>query len=167
MKKQSRKLILKICNTKKEVAMKKSLGIGLLVLVMSLVFAISAFGADKLIVKDASGTNDVFKVENTGALTISGTDTLNNFTLNVAGATGGARNVQISTGYGNSRMAFVVGDPTDQAPRFIALGSEDQSVNKGAAYFDYGSKLHDLPAATFNVRYLYTTGNQPMIFRRR
>ncbi len=46
--------------------MKKSLGIGSLVLVISLVLAISAFGADKLIVKDASGTNNVFKVTDTG-----------------------------------------------------------------------------------------------------
>lgn len=54
--------------------MKKSGLRGMIMLpaVFVLAFSVAAFGADKLIVKDSAGTNTVFKVEDTGAITAPG-----------------------------------------------------------------------------------------------
>jgi len=70
-------LILNILSVKKEATMKKSLGIGLMVFLMSIVLAISAFGADRLIVQDQNA-NTKFMVTDQGAMGIGTTtpDTL-------------------------------------------------------------------------------------------
>jgi len=148
-------LILNILSVKKEETMKKSLGIGLMVFLMSFVLAISAFGADKLIVKDAAGTSNVFIVEDTGKINVTGADVNNPFQVKIMGHVGGSSHGQLVTDQSNSRFSFIAGAANDFAPRFQVVGAQDGEIGvRGWALFDYGSWLYNLPNAEFKIRHL-------------
>jgi hypothetical protein len=78
--------------------MKKSLGIGLMVLVMSLVLAISAFGAERLIVQD-TGNNTKFVVNENGQVGI-GTATPDPKTLLHGNAGASNATIRLDSGSG-------------------------------------------------------------------
>jgi hypothetical protein len=161
MRKKSQNLILKTSNNKKEVAMKKSLGIGLMVLFMSLVLAISAFGADKLVVE--TGGTPVFKVTDNGTIQTSGTDENNAFQFMTMGHAGGDSHLQIATGQSDSRLSLMAGAVNDVAPRYQAIGAQDVAAAiRGWALFDYGSILYNLPNAELDIRHYKTTGADVM-----
>jgi hypothetical protein len=158
-----RKIISFVPNTlsyknKKEGKMNKKSFISLLGLVflMSLILAISAYGvSDKLIVKDAAGTSNVFTVQDSGNVNVTGTDSNNAFQLKIMGHSGGVSHAQIVTDQPNSRLSFLAGSASDYAPRFqIIAGQDDTAAWRGWAIFDYGSFLNSLPSAEFKVRYI-------------
>ncbi len=115
----------------------------------------AAHAADKLTVKNAGGTSDVFKVSDNGNVNVAGTDSYNAFQLKLMGHGGGVSHVQLVTDQSNSRMTFMAGQATDYAPRFQAVGAQNDDANtRGWALFDYGSALYNLPNAEFKIRYI-------------
>lgn len=88
---------------------------GLFVLALCLVLPLSANAADKLIVKDAGGTADVFKVDDTGkvtAVTQDGGDSNRGFisSQNYNGPTAAVFNYQRSRGTQAAPTALINGD---------------------------------------------------------
>lgn len=121
----------------------------LLVAVPTLIFA-----ADRLIVKDTNGVNDVFVVEDNGNMFAGGADERNSYQVVMAGHTGGASHAQIVTNQDNSRLTLMAADAADFAPRFQAVGPQDVNVSdRGFALFDFGSNRFALPNAEFKIRH--------------
>jgi Chaperone of endosialidase len=129
---------------------------------LGLCFAVPAHAADKLIVKDAGGTNTVFSVGDTGDMFTGGTDATNSFQFQLMGHAGGSSHVQLVTNQANSRLSVIASTSNDFAPRFQAVGPQDASY-PGWVVFDYGSYLFDLPNANFKIRHYNTTGALDMI----
>jgi len=134
-----------------------------MVAVIGLCFAGPAYSQNpKLIVKDASGNNTVFSVDDTGDVFTGGTDATNAFQLQVMGHSGGSSHVQLTTNQTNSKISLIASTTNDNAPRFQAVGPQD-SGNPGWVLFDFGSALYDLPNAEFRLRHYDTTGNAVML----
>ena len=134
---------------------KSFIGLLGLVFLLSLILAISAYGADKLIVKDAGGISNVFTVQDTGNVIVTGSDSNNAFQVKIMGHAGGVSHAQFVTDQSNSRFSFIAGAANDYAPRFQVVGAQnDEPAWRGWALFDYGSALYNLPAAEFKIRYI-------------
>ena len=135
-----------------------------MMILITLVVAIPSliFAADRLTIQDGSN-NTTFKVEDTGAMTIDGTDTNNDFQLKVLGKANGETHTQIITDDANSRLTILASSADDFAPRLQMIGPGDAAASKGTALFDFGSDLVDLPDAQFRVRHVNPTDVVDMI----
>jgi len=117
-------LILNILSVKKEETMKKSSGIGLMVFLMSFALAISAYGADRLLVQDPGG-NTKFVVTDDGSMALNASSPEGRFTIvdnittfnrglsvsqNTSDTAGGKINFQKSRGTQTSPLAVQNGD---------------------------------------------------------
>ncbi len=140
----------------------RSLVTFLVVFFLFIVLPLNSFAADKLIVKDSTGTNTVFRVDDTGEMFTGGTDANNAFQLHVLGHVGGASHVQLTTNLTNSKFSLIASSSNDFAPRFQAVGPQDASY-PGWVVFDFGSNLFSLPSAEFKIRHYDTTGPMDMI----
>ena len=124
-------------------------------IVISIVFATHSIvsAADRLIIKDDSGTTRFKIEEDSGAMTTNGLDAINKFELKVLGHIGGTNHPQIVTDNKNSRLTLMASTADDLAPRLFMTGPEDSANAKGWALFDFGSMRVDLPNAQFKVRH--------------
>gem|GEM_PF-400953 len=97
------------------------------------------------------------------ALQINGSDDQSpaGYALEVKGHPSGnpaSRHTQLTTAAADSRMTLKSGDDADFAPRLQMTGA-GESNSPGWAIFDYGSRLIDLPSASFKMRFMPTTGS--------
>lgn len=87
-------------------------------------------------------------------LHITGTDSNNSFQAKIMGHAGGTTHTQIITDMANSRLTIMAAEEDDFAPRFVAVGPEDDTESiRGIALFDFGSNKVSLPNAQFLVRH--------------
>jgi len=112
---------------------------------------------------DAQLTIEGQNLGSTPALSIAGTDSLSpgGYSLQVLGHPSGvsaAQHVQITTGNSDSRMTLKCASADDFAPRIQMTGPTDPG-SAGWALFDYGSRLQDLPTASFKMRFMPTAGS--------
>lgn len=137
-----------------------------IIIIISLLIAIPAlvFADDRLIVKDSGGITR-YTVKDTGTMTIVGKETGDiDFKLQITGKSGGTTHTQMVTGDANSRLTIMAAEIDDVAPRFAAVGPQDELESiRGWALFDFGSRKYDLPDAKFTVRHFNTSGGQEMI----
>jgi hypothetical protein len=122
MRKKSQNLILKTSNNKKEAAMKKSLGIGLMVLVMSLVLAMSSAYCGELIVDDQNGKTSL-DVTPSGLVGIKTTNPQGS--LHIVDTTSGTRGLvtaQHSTDTQAAVMIFRKTRGTETTPTAVVNG---------------------------------------------
>ena len=128
-------------------------------LAIALSFGIS-FAADKLIIQDAGGTTDVFKVADDGNVTIVGQDANNSFSYKIIGHTGGTSHTQTTTSLANSRLTVMAAEESDFAPRLQMTGPQDTATAvQGWMIFDYGSSNYNLPNSRFVLRHFLPGGD--------